>query len=61
MVSFFKLLGIGYLFAVIGLVWELLDITLHQAATRYVLPFTITAFIGFVIFFLMVYFSPSKK
>jgi terminal oxidase small hydrophobic subunit len=61
MVSFFKLLGIGYIFAILLLLWELGDITLHAAATPYVLPFTIFAMIGFLAFFLFVYFAPQEE
>ncbi|MBP1358019.1 MAG: hypothetical protein JZD40_05995 [Sulfolobus sp.] len=61
MVSFFKLLGIGYVLAIMGLVWELSEITLHEAAVPYVLPFTITAFIGFLVYFLFVYFAPTEE
>ena len=61
MVSFFRLLGIGYVLAIAGLVWELTEITLHDAAVPYVLPFTITAFIGFLAYFLFVYFAPNEE
>ncbi|WP_338599534.1 hypothetical protein V6M85_10080 [Sulfolobus tengchongensis] len=61
MVSFFKLLGIGYILAIALLVWELSEETLHAAATNYILPFTIGAFIGFISFFLFVYFAPEDK
>ncbi|MCY0850841.1 hypothetical protein [Sulfuracidifex metallicus] len=60
MVSFFKLLGIGYIFAILLLLWEIGDITFHAAATPYVLPFTIFALIGFLAFFLFVYFAPQE-
>jgi len=61
MVSFFRLLGIGYVLAIVGLVWELMEITLHAAAVPYVLPFTISAFIGFIAYFLFVYFAPTEE
>lgn len=61
MVGFFRLLGIGYVLAIVGLVWEITEITLHQVAVPYVLPFTIAAFIGFIAYFLFVYFAPTEE
>jgi terminal oxidase small hydrophobic subunit len=61
MVSFFKLLTLGYVLAIAGLVWEITEITLHAAAVPYVLPFTISAFIGFIVFYLFVYFAPADE
>ena len=61
MVSFFKVLGIGYIFAIALLVWELTDATLHAAAAPYTMLFTIMAFIGFISFFLFVYFAPQEE
>ncbi|MDT7860871.1 MAG: hypothetical protein RRA45_01460 [Saccharolobus sp.] len=61
MVSFFKLLGIGYILAIALLVWEITTETLHAAATTYTLPFMIGAFIGFISFFLFVYFAPQNE
>ncbi|MEM0091283.1 MAG: hypothetical protein QXY68_05910 [Saccharolobus sp.] len=61
MVSFFKLLGIGYILAIALLVWEITELTLHAAATSYTLPFMIGAFIGFISFFLFVYFAPKEE
>ena len=61
MVSFFKVLSIAYLLAILGLVWEITEITLHAAAVPYVLPFTIAAFIGFLAFYLFVYFAPTEE
>lgn len=60
MVSFFKVLGIGYLLAIIALLWEILELTFHAAATPYVLPFTAGALIGFLVYFLFVYFAPEE-
>ncbi|AOL17695.1 hypothetical protein BFU36_05600 [Sulfolobus sp. A20] len=60
MVSFFKLLGIGYILAIMLLVWEIAMETFHKAATSYTLVFMITAFIGFIAFFLFVYFAPKE-
>jgi terminal oxidase small hydrophobic subunit len=60
-VSFFKLLGIAYILAIGLLVWELTMETLHAAAVSYILPFTIGAFIGFISFFLFVYFAPEDE
>lgn len=59
--SFFKVLGIGYIFAIILLVWELVDISLHKAAMPFVLPFTAAAMVGFVAYFLFVYFAPPLE
>lgn len=61
MVSFFKILGIGYILAIALLVWEIGNITLHAAATPYTLSFMIGAFVGFVAFFLFVYFAPEEE
>ncbi|QKQ99646.1 hypothetical protein GWK48_03895 [Metallosphaera tengchongensis] len=61
MVSFFKLLGIGYVLAILLLVWELVDISLHAAAAPYTGLFTIMAFIGFIAFYLFVRFAPEKE
>ncbi|MEM0373003.1 MAG: hypothetical protein QXV69_08505 [Sulfolobaceae archaeon] len=57
MADLFKLLGIGYLFAVLLLVWELISITLSNAAREYTLPFTIIALFGMLIFFIIVYYA----
>ncbi|MFP3233362.1 MAG: hypothetical protein RXR08_06650 [Sulfolobaceae archaeon] len=61
MVSFFKLLTLGYVLAIAGLVWEITEITLHAAAVPYVLPFTISAFIGMIVYYLFVYFAPADE
>ncbi|ABP96170.1 MULTISPECIES: hypothetical protein [Metallosphaera] len=61
MVSFFKLLGIGYVLAILLLVWELVDITLHSAAAPYTGLFTAMAFLGFIAFYLFVRFAPSEE
>ncbi|MBW9142010.1 MAG: hypothetical protein MPF33_03520 [Candidatus Aramenus sp.] len=61
MVSFFKLLGIGYVMAILLLVWELVEETLHGVAVQYTGLFTAMAFIGFVAFFLFVYFAPQEE
>jgi len=64
MADLFKLLGIGYLFAALLLVWELVSITLKGAAREYTLPFTIIALFGMLIFFIIVYYAGliySKK
>ncbi|AWR97078.1 hypothetical protein DFR86_05545 [Acidianus sulfidivorans JP7] len=61
MVSFFKVLGIGYILAIALLVWEIGDLTLHAAATPYTISFMAMAFIGFVAFFLFVYFAPQEE
>ncbi|BBD73151.1 hypothetical protein HS1genome_1540 [Sulfodiicoccus acidiphilus] len=59
--SFFKVLGIGYALALLLLLWEILDVTLHRAATSMVLPFTAAAIVGFAAYFLFVYFAPERK
>jgi len=59
--SFFKALGVGYILAIALLLWEILDVTLHRAATSMVLPFTVAALIGFVVYFLFVYLAPEKR
>ncbi|EZQ03220.1 MULTISPECIES: hypothetical protein [Acidianus] len=61
MVSFFKVLGIGYILAIALLVWEIGDVTLHAAATPYTLSFMGAAFLGFLLFFLFVYFAPQDE
>ncbi|AWR99696.1 hypothetical protein [Metallosphaera hakonensis] len=59
--DFFKLLGIGYVLAILLLVWELVDITLHSAAAPYTGLFTVMAFIGFIAFYLFVRFAPTEE
>ncbi len=61
MVSFFKLLGIGYVLAILLLMWELLEEVFHGVAVQYTGLFTAMAFIGFVAFFLFVYFAPQEE
>jgi len=61
MVSFFKLLGIGYVLAILLLIWELVDITLHSAAAPYTGLFTTMALIGFLAFYLFVRFAPESE
>jgi terminal oxidase small hydrophobic subunit len=61
MVSFFKLLGIGYVLAILLLIWELVDITLHSAAAPYTGLFTAMALIGFLAFYLFVRFAPESE
>lgn len=61
MVSFFKLLGIGYVLAILLLIWELVDITLHAAAAPYTGLFTAVALIGFLAFYLFVRFAPESE
>ncbi|PVU75607.1 hypothetical protein DDW11_02190 [Sulfolobus sp. SCGC AB-777_G06] len=61
MVSFFKLLTLGYVLAIAGLVWEITEITLHAVAVPYVLPFTVSAFIGMIAYYLFVYFAPADE
>lgn len=61
MVSFFKVLGIGYALVILALLWEILELTFHAAAVPYVLPFTVGALIGFVVYFLFVYLAPTEE
>jgi len=59
--SLFKVMGIGYLLALALLLWEIVDVTLHKAATNYVLPFTLAAIVGFALYFVFVYLAPAKE
>lgn len=59
MVSFFKLLGLGYVLAILLLIWELVDMSMHSAAAPYTTLFTAMALVGFVAFYLFVRFAPE--
>jgi hypothetical protein len=43
MASLYKMLGIGYVLAVIGLLWEIFTVVSHGAAAPYTLPFAVVA------------------
>ncbi len=58
MADLYKMLGIGYALAVIGLLWEMFTVVAHGAATPYTLPFAVVAVIGFVLYYLFVHFAP---
>ena len=58
MASLYKMLGIGYVLAVIGLLWEIFTVVAHGAAAPYTMPFAVAAVIGFVLYYLFVHFAP---
>ncbi|BCU66795.1 hypothetical protein HS7_02320 [Sulfolobales archaeon HS-7] len=60
-ISMFKAMGIGYMLALALLLWEIGDISLHKAAMPFVLPFTLAALVGFLAYFLFVYFAPKEE
>ena len=58
MASLYKMLGIGYVLAVIGLLWEIFTEVSHGAAAPYTQTFAVVAVIGFVVYYLFVHFAP---